>query len=407
MKYFNMNPIYTVIDIGTTKIIVLIGELANSHIKILGIGEAESHGLAKGIVVDIESTTESIKTALNEATIQACVQPESVFIGISGNHIKSYFSLGMTSIERDGITQKTIAEAIAASQSIILPEDEKIIHTIPLQYIIDNNCIVKNPLGMHGMRLEINSHIITANKNAIADLISCCNRLGLKVKDIILEPIASAEGILNPEEKNLGALIVDIGGGTSDVALYKNNTIEYVEIIPIAGVLFTNDLAICLQAQRDDAESIKKMFGLIKPNDQESIIIKDIDMLNDRSINISIINNILHARSEELINYLEHIIKKYHAYYHIPAGIILTGGGALLKGLDTMVTKYTGIHCRIGIPRIENTVYESLNSPVYATAYGLLKYTISNDQRFKYKINHNTKSLIGKFKKWIENCLDN
>lgn len=404
MKYFNMNPTYSIIDIGTTKIIVLIAEKIQSEIKILGIGISESYGLSQGIIIDIEQTTFAIKKALDEAILQAHIKPESVFIGISGSHIKSYFSLGMASIPKEGIGQKTITEATSSCQSIILPDDEQIIHTIPLNYIIDNNCIVQNPIGMHGMRLEMNSHIITANKNAIADLLSCCNALGLKVKDIVLEPIASAEAILNSEEKKFGSLIIDIGGGTSDIALYKNNTIEYVEIVPIAGRLFTNDLAICLQTRSIDAENLKKSFGLIKPNDKETTTIFNIDMTSEHQIDIALINIILTARAEELILYIQRIIAQYQYHYYLPAGIILTGGGALLKGLDHMISQYTGIQCRIGYPRIENEEYIILKNPIYATAYGLLNHIMNKDIRFQY--NSNEKTFIGKFKKWIETYLE-
>ena len=172
MKYFNINPLYTVIDIGTTKIIVIIAEKINNQLSLLGIGISHSHGLEKGVVVDIQKTTESVKKALEEAIFQAHVKPESVIIGISGHHIHSYFSLGMIPIGKEGVTQKIIDEALLAAQSIILPDDEKIIHSIPVSYIIDGTCMVKNPFGMHGLRLEVNSHIITANKNAIEDLIS-------------------------------------------------------------------------------------------------------------------------------------------------------------------------------------------------------------------------------------------
>lgn len=402
MKYFNMNPLYTIIDIGTTKIIVIIAEKINESISILGIGIAPSYGLEKGMVTDITKTIESLQKALEEAVFQSHIKPEFVIIGISGSHIKSYFSLGMVPIGKDGINQNTIDEALRGAQSIILPDDEKIIHSIPISYIIDGTCIVKNPLGMHGVRLEVNTHLITAKKNAIEDLILCCQSIGLKVKDIVLEPIASAEAILNQEEKTFGSLIIDIGGGTSDVALYKNNSLEFVEIFPIGGVLFTNDLTICLHAKKNDAEEIKKKYGLIKDNENNCVAIMSLDMKTENIIPIEFINNILHARAEELIMHLIAILNSYNHLYDIPSGIILTGGGGLLKGLPEMISKYTGIACRVGIPLVDNENYNILKNPMYATAYGLLLYQIKYDNRFLY----NQNSLLNKLKKWMHKYID-
>jgi cell division protein FtsA len=397
MNYFKINPVYTVIDIGTTKIIVIIGEKIGDTISILGVGISDSFGLEKGIVVNIEKTTHSIKKAFDEAVFQANLIPEVVTVGISGSHIKSYVSHGMVAITAEGITETTINEALFSSQSIVLPDDEKIIHAIPNYFIIDGYSMIKNPLGMHGVRLEINTHIITANKNAIEDIIECCNKLGLKIKDVVLEPIASAEAVLNEQEKTFGSLLIDIGGGTSDVALYKNNSLELIEIISIGGVLLTNDIAICLNCNKEDAEEIKKKYGLLSlKHNTEEIIIKSFDMETELTISPELVHDILHARCEELIFEIIKIINKYYYAYHIPSGIILTGGGGLLKGLPEMISKYTGIKCRLGMPLIQNNEYKIFKNPIFATSYGLLLYEIVNDKRF---LNNN--SLFSKFKTWI------
>jgi cell division protein FtsA len=399
MNYFKINPVYSVIDIGTTKIIVIIAEQINNELSILGIGISPSHGLEKGMVTDIKKTTESIKKALEEAIFQAHIIPEYVTIGISGNHIKSYFSQGMIAISSEGINEQTIEQVLASSQSIVLPDDEKIIHSIPVSFVIDGYNIVKNPLGMHGIRLEINSHIITANKNAIEDLIECCKKLGLKIKDVVLEPIASAEAILNEQEKAFGSLLIDIGGGTSDVALYKNNSLELTSIISIGGVLLTNDISICLNCNKDDAEEIKKKYGLLHlyDNNYENIKIKSFDMETEISTSSLLIHDILYARCEELIFEIIKLINQYNYNYYIPSGIILTGGGSLLKGLPDMISKYTGIKCRIGYPLLKNNQYSLLKNPIFATAYGLLLYEIEHDNRFL----KNTNSIFHKFKNWI------
>ncbi len=399
MNYFKINPVYTIIDIGTTKIIVIIAEKINTELSILGIGISESHGLEKGMVVDIDKTSNSIKKALDEAIFQAHIIPEYITIGISGNHIKSYFSQGMIAITPQGINEDTIEQALLSSQSIVLPDDEKIIHSIPISFIIDGYNIVKNPIGMHGIRLEINTHIITANKNAIEDLIECCKKLGLKIKDIVLEPIASAEAILNEQEKTFGSLLIDIGGGTSDVALYKNNSLELIEIISIGGVLFTNDIAICLNCNVSEAEEIKKKYGLfhLQNNSYEDIKIKSLDMETEILISSLLIHNIIYARCEELIFEIIKLINNLNYTYHIPSGIILTGGGSLLKGFPEMISKYTGIKCRIGNPLLKNIQLKILKNPIFATSYGLLLYEIQNDKRFI----KNTNSIFHKFKTWI------
>lgn len=400
MKYFRINPIYTIIDIGTTKIVFIIAEKNPSQeITILGIGFSPSYGLEKGMVSDIQKTSASIKQAMEEAIHQAGIEPEYVTIGISGNHIKSYFSEGMVSIGSEAITEQIIKEALSASRSIVLPEDEKIIHVIPLSYVIDGYENIKNPLGRHGIRLEVITHIITANKNAIEDLISACKSLGLKIQDIVLEPIASSEAILNEEEKWFGSLVIDIGGGTSDIAFYQKNTIKFIEIIDIAGALFTNDLSICLHCSKNDAEKLKKEFGLLKKNDNQNEPIKiiSLDGESENFIDSTIVNNILSARAEELISQIEKVIQQFNFSYDIPSGIILTGGGSLLKGLPNIFSKYTGLKCRIGIPLISNQ-YPLLQNPTYATACGLLEYAINSDLRFNKS---EESSLINKFKKFI------
>jgi cell division protein FtsA len=400
MKYFRMNPIYSIIDIGTTKIIFIIAEKNTAEeIIILGIGSSPSHGLEKGMVSDIKKTTQSIQLAMEEAIAQAGIEPEYVTIGISGHHIKSYFSEGMVSINSEGITEKTVREAIAASQSIVLPEDEKIIHAIPISYLIDGYDNIKNPIGRHGVRLEVITHIITANKNAIEDLVSCCKKIGLKIKDITLEPIASSEAVLNEEEKWFGALVIDIGGGTSDIAFYQKNTIKSIQILDIAGVLFTNDLSICLNCSKNDAEKLKKEYGISKKNNHQNknISITSLDGKNENHIDPLLIGDILFARAEELILEVSKVIKQFDFSYEIPSGIILTGGGSLLKGLPEMFSKYTAMRCRIGIPLIGEK-YSLLQSPTYSTACGLLHYAITNDLRFTKEKEH---SFTHKFKKFI------
>lgn len=401
MKYFSINPIYTVIDIGTTKICAIISEKRGNEIKILGIGQSPSYGLEKGIVYDIDLTSKSIKEAIEEAQAQAQIFIESVIVGISGTHIKSYFSQGMISISQTGITEKTIYEATMAAQSIALPDDEKIIHTLPTNYTIDGIHQIKNPLGMHGFRLEVTIHIMTANKHAIANIIESCRKSLLKVTDIVLEPIASATAVLNQEEKELGALLIDIGGGTSDIVLYKNNTLEQLNILNIAGNMFTKDLSICLNINKEKAEILKKEYGILCSSDNQlqNIITTSIDNLTEICFSTDLIQRILRARAEELLTHLIFILDNCYCGYNLPAGIILTGGGGLLKGLPELITKHTGMRCRVGLPLIQSENHKAMHHPSFATCYGLLLYTVDQDKRFESTIRP---SLIQKFKNFIQ-----
>jgi cell division protein FtsA len=382
VSYFKLNTIYTVIDIGTTKICTIIAQKNSENgFEILGIGISNSEGLSGGMVNDIDKTVKSIKKSMQEAQTMANFEPDSAYIGISGSHIKSYFSHAMVPIKTGIIRQETIEEAILSCKSIVLQDDQEILHIVPVNYMVDSISNIQNPLGMHGVRLEIVSHIITANTNAMQDLVYCCSLAGIKVQNIVLEPIASGNAILNENEKELGALLVDIGGGTSDLALYKKGNLNYTEIFPVAGRVFTNDLAVCLRISYSEAERIKKEFGIFD-NDEfnNKIIIKNIDGINISEIEKSLINDILYARAIELINDISNVIKLNGSIYSIPSGIILTGGGALLKGLKEITEKTVGIPVRIGVPNINFSYKGELEHPSYATAYGLLIYAIEEDK---------------------------
>lgn len=408
MKYFNFNTIYTIIDIGTTKICVIIAQKKTEEkIDILGVGIVPSEGLSHGVVVEIPLAAESIKKALNEAQIMASIEPEAAFIGISGSHIKSYYSQGMTQIKEELITENTIQEALSASCAIPLSEDEKLLHSIPISYTIDGLATVQNPLGMHGMRLEVSSHIITANINSIKDLIHCCSIAGIKTQDIILEPIASGEAILSEEEKKLGALLIDIGGGTSDVALYQKGSLLYTEILPIAGNTFTNDLSICLKTPFKEAENLKREFGIISENlNLDFTKILELDGKNYQEVPVDLIQEILAARAAELSLIVEQIISKYNPIYSIPSGIVLTGGGSLLNGLPKIIENLLKVKTRIGYPNVEELYKNILEHPSFATSYGLLLYAIKITEKPNLVFSEKDSSFSKVLKK-LKNFIDN
>jgi len=403
MSYFNLNTIYTAIDIGTTKICTIIAQCDDNGIDILGIGITPSDGLQSGIIVDMNKAITSIKNSLDEAKLMASFESESAYVGISGHHIRSHFSLGMTAIKNGIVYQDDIDDALLSARSIPLQEDEKIIHLVPTKYIIDGVTHLNNPLLMHGMRLEVVGHLITAHINSVKNIFHSCSMAGISVKEVVLEPIASSCSILNEQEKKLGSLLVDIGGGTSDVALYHDNALLYTEIIPIAGNIFTNDLSICLRVDKNEGERIKKICGMVsEENTPQSLIATLIDGNSDTEIRTSIIQEILLSRGEELGRSILSIIQKHKDTHRLPAGIILTGGGALLRGLPELFNQLTNLPVRIGVPSIKGVHNQILGLPNYATALGLILYGNSEDKNKGKNAPHSlVQKMLTRMKEWF------
>ncbi len=371
------------VDIGTTKICVLVAQhISPGNIEIIGIGKAPSRGLARGVVVDIAPAVQSIKAAVKEAELMSGITIESVYIGISGSHISAFNSQGVVAIKHKEIRQNDIAHVIAAAKAVPLTEGQQILHILPQFFVIDGHHKVRDPLGMYGVRLEAQVHIITGALAAAQNLVRCCEMAGLKVRDIILEPLASADAVLSPDEKELGAFMLDIGGGTSDFAYYAQGTIRHTKVIPIAGDLFTQDIALVLRTTLKDAERIKKEYGsaheqMVSPH--EKIEVEMVYGGEKKSILRSDLAAILEPRAQELFT----IIKKEIQMHHLeaPAGLVLTGGGALLEGIHYTAREILGIPVRVGKPNVMFGFKESLDSPLYATSYGMLVYAMN-----KYKI---------------------
>ncbi|HBL98010.1 TPA: cell division protein FtsA [Candidatus Dependentiae bacterium] len=367
------------IDVGTTKICVLVAQkVGNNLCEIIGIGRSVSHGLSRGVVVDVAPAVHAIKAAVQEAELMAGCSLESAYVGISGAHISAHCSTGMVPIKQGLIREHDVNRVLAAARAIPLPEDEQIIHSVSQQFIIDGKHPVRDPLNMHGVRLECKAHIITGNITLVKNLIMCCQAAGVKVRDIILEPIASAEAVLSPDEQELGVGILDIGGGTSDFAIYQRGSIRHTKIFSIAGNLFTNDIALCLRTTRDEAERIKKEMGTVIPTAtaNEFIEFKSIDESEIKTATTHDLSSILNARAEELLTAVNEEISRFNLMPLMPAGLVLTGGGALLKGLATRSQQILGTSVRTGNPRALSAFKEELSHPLYATSYGLLLYAL-------------------------------
>ena len=400
------DDITVAIDIGTTKICVLVAKVNNDDIQIIGIGKAPSHGLKKGVVVDIPKTVQSIKEAIKEAEFISGQTIESACVGISGSHIQSFNSNGAVPIKKGGVVKEyDIANVITAAKAIAIPEGQQILHVLPQCFSIDAQEKIHNPLGMYGIRLEAQVHIITGSVASVQNIVRCCEMAGIKVTDIILEQLASADAVLSKDERELGVAVLDIGGGTSDFALYYNNSIRHTKVFALAGNLFTNDIAIGLRTTLNDAEQIKQNYGLalarlLGKDEQIEMEMAQGDL--KQKINRSLLVNIIEPRAQELFLLLHHEIQKYNLKPFMTTGLVLTGGGALLKGMKEHAQEIFKIPIRVGSPKTNSVFPETLNNPIYATAYGLL---LQNIKKQKQSINNfngpMTAKIFFRMKSWI------
>ncbi len=401
------NSIITAIDIGTTKICVLIARpLPDGTLEIIGIGKTPSQGLHKGVVIDIAKTVHSISKAVKEAELMAGVTIETAVIGIAGGHIQSFNSHGVIPVQKGDVRATDMEAVLAAARAVSIPEGQQILHVLPQYFIIDSREKVHDPLGMHGIRLEVQAHIITGAVASVQDLISCTQQLGITVTDVVLEQIASACAVLSDDEKKLGVGVLDIGGGTSDFAIYQEGSIRHTMVLPIAGNHFTNDIAIGLRTTLHDAERVKKEYGFASFQAMEEDSLIEIDCVQGHEkqiIHALDILPIIEPRAYELISLIHDEIITRHLRSFMRTGLVLTGGGSLLKGLDIIAEKIIKVPVRIGQPRVNFCIPASLENPMYATSYGLLLFclkqqehtnALNNDQPLHKRLLHTMKSWV-------------
>ena len=400
------DDIWVSIDIGTTKICVLIAKrVGESEIDLLGIGTVPSDGLKKGVVVDINKATSSIRKAVKEAEVMAGTTIEHATIGIAGGHISSINSQGIVPIKNGEITQKDIKNVILAGQAIPIPEDQQVLHVLPQYFIVDTRDKVQNPLGMHGVRLEAQVHIVTGSVSSVQDLIKCCQLAGIKVKDIVLEQLASAEAVLSYDERELGVAVLDIGGGTSDLALYSNGTIRHTKVIPVAGNHFTNDLAVGLHTTLKGAERLKQRYGNLFLDENtygQQVQVEHIQGDRYQDVSINKISDVLKARAKELLSIVQNEIVQYNLEHFVTSGLVLTGGGSLLDGMRRLAAESFGMPARIGYPKGNEQLPELLESPLYATGYGLLVHAMKKDSNLAINFQGPmTYRIFMKMKSWV------
>ncbi len=366
------------LDIGTTKICAIVGRKNEfGKVEILGVGKAESLGVSRGVVVNIEQTISSIRTAVAITADKANVDIGEVIVGIAGQHIKSMQHRGMITRQslEDEVSQKDVDDLIDNMHRLVMSPGEEIIHVIPQEYIIDSETGIKNPIGHAGIRLEGNFHIITGQVGAVKNIFKCVNRAGLETVDLHLEPLASADAVLSDEEKEAGVVLVDIGGGTTDVAIFYDGIIRHTAVIPFGGNIITDDIKEGCGIIKTQAEQLKVRFGsaLAQENQENEIIsIPGLRGRPHKEISIKFLAQIIQARMEEILEFVLFEIKSSGYERKLSAGIVVTGGGSLLKHLPQLVMLTTGMDCRIGTPNEHLAGNDDeLKNPLYATAVGL------------------------------------
>jgi cell division protein FtsA len=365
------------LDIGTTKICVVVGRASEGKISIVGIGSHPSTGLRKGVVVNMDSTVNSIKKAVEEAELMAGIKIDSCLAGIGGAHIKSFNSNGVVAIKDKEVRPDDIERAIDAAKAVAIPADRELIHVIPQEFIVDDQDGIKDPVGITGVRLEVKVHIVTGNISSAQNIIKCCRLAGLSVDDVILGQLASSEATLTEEEKEIGAALVDIGGGTSDIAIFSNGSIKYTSVLPFGGNNITNDIAIGLRTPIDDAEKIKKKYGCAFSNmvgANETIEVPSVGGRKSRTLQRKTLADIIEPRVEEVTELIYDEIKKSGQEKLLASGVIITGGCANLEGMPELAEGIFNLPARRGSPIGVGGLVDVVNNPSYATGVGLLLY---------------------------------
>ncbi|MGZ6311431.1 MAG: cell division protein FtsA, partial [Bdellovibrionota bacterium] len=368
------------LDIGTTKICCIVGEVVepgpNPIIDIVGIGTAPSAGLRKGVVINIESTVESITKAVEEAELMAGVEISTVYTGIAGGHIKSFNSTGIVAVKDKEITEHDVQRVIDAAKAVAIPLDREVIHIIPQEYMINEQDGIRDPIGMSGVRLEAKVHIVTGAVSSAQNIIKCANKAGLNVAEICLEPIASAEAVLCQDEKELGVVLVDIGGGTSDIAIFKDGAIVYTGVLAIGGNHITNDIAVGLRTPQAEAEKIKirhghAMASMIKPD--ETIEVPGVGGRKPRIVSRRLLAEIIEPRVEEVFSLIQREVMKSGYQDLLSAGVVITGGATLLEGMPELAEFVFEMPVKRGLPQNIGGLRDVVNSPKFATGVGLIR----------------------------------
>jgi len=397
------------LDIGTTKICAIVGEITPSGIDIIGIGMSPSKGLRRGVVINIDQTVNSIRRAVEEAELMSGIKIKSVFAGIAGSHIRGFNSRGVVAVSGKNreITQYDIDRAIDAAKAVAISADREIIHVLPQEFIVDDQRGIKEPLGMSGIRLEVEVHIVTGAVTSAQNIIKSVNKAGLEVQDIVLEQLASAEAVLNQDERELGVLLLDIGGGTTDVAVFLGGGVWHTSVLPLGGDHVTNDIAVGLRTPIAEAERIKKEYGcaladLVDPD--EVIVVPSVGGEKERKIPRHLLCEIIEPRIEEIFSLVEKEIKSLGYGNLLAAGVVITGGTAIMDGVVEVAERVFELPVRRGFPKGVGGLSDVVDNPIFSTGVGLVLYGRKNiDQhRFsKFPKDKLFSRIIDRMKKWL------
>lgn len=365
------------LDLGTTKVCVVVGEVTPEGIDIVGVGTTPSLGMRGGVVVNIDQTVNAIRKAVSEAERMAGCQISSVYASVGGTHITSLNSHGVIAIKSREVTRTDVERVLEAAKAVAMPFDRRVLHVLPQQFIVDDQEGIQDPLGMSGVRLEAKVHIVTGISSALQNIVKCCERAGLHVLDIVMESLASSESVLDPDEKHLGVALVDMGGGTTDVAVFREQAIRYSSVIGLGGNHVTSDISVGLRTAIDEAEKIKRQYGcamIERVDPQEVIAVGSVGGQKPRELARSILAEIIEARVEEILKVTELELIRSGYMESLHAGVVLTGGVSLLPGIRDLAERVFDLPVRVGVPYRFGGLGDVVKNPVYATATGLLLY---------------------------------
>jgi cell division protein FtsA len=395
------------LDVGTTKICAVVAAVEDGKCEIVGIGTIPSKGLRKGVVINIDATVDSIKKAVEEAELMAGVPIQGVYAGIAGGHIKGFNSHGVVAVKTREVTKKDIERVIDAAQAVAMPLDREVIHILPQEFIVDDQDGIKDPLGMSGVRLEARVHIVTGAVTSAQNIVKSCHRAGLDVLDIVLEPLAAANSVLTEEEKDLGVALVDIGGGTTDVAIFGNGSIKHSAVLALGGINLTNDLAYGLRTPATEADKIKRQHGcaLIDMVDEdEEVDVMSVGGHKPRKFSKKALAEIIEPRAEEFFDLINREILKSGLDDKIASGVVLTGGTVIMPGMPELAEQVFNLPVRRGTPLNIGGLVDVVNSPMHATAVGLCKYASTHTSEGGFGTNESRifEKILSKMKGWLK-----
>ena len=386
------NNIVVGLDIGTSKVCAVVGEMTDKGVEIIGLGSHPSQGLRKGVVINIESTVNSVRKAVEEAELMAGCEVHSVFTGIAGAHIKGFNSHGIVAVKNKEVGQRDIDRVIDAAKAVAIPTDQEVLHVLPQDYIIDDQDGIKDPMGMSGVRLEARVHIVTGAVTAIQNILKCCDRSSLNVAEIVLGPLTSAEAVLTQEERELGVAVVEIGSGTTGIALYHDGMVKHTVVLPIGGNHVTNDIATGLRTPFADAERIKIRYGVAKADrmaHSERVEVPSLAGKPSSTIPRQMLCEIIEPRLEEAFQLIRREIEKSGFGPSLASGVVVTGGSMLLPGAVEMAEQIFEMPTRLGVPIHIGGLVDVISSPIYAAGVGLVLYGMKRQERNFFRMRDN------------------